>query len=130
MGTSELPKVDMLNVAKNSRRQRRMISGFAPDIGLAIIDYGRNLQLDTFYLRSQNQRDFYRDPSGKVRKEPFFNNSPCTAYDKASASFLAPTVYHRDKQPVVYPYAYKKDFLNQYNLVGTYAEVSDIRYKR
>lgn len=128
MNTSELPKVDMLNVAKNSRRQRRMIQGFAPE-GLTIINYGRNFELDTFYLRAQNQRDFYRDPSGKVRKEPFFNNSPC-AYDKASASFLAQTVYHRDKQPVVYPYAYKKDFMNPYNLVGTYSEVTDTRYKR
>lgn len=129
MNTSEMPKVDMLNVAKNSRVQRRMIEGFAPDIGLSVIDYGRSLQLDTFYLRAQNQRDFYRDPSGKVRKEPFFHNSPCTI-DKASASFLVPTVWHRDKQPVVFPYASKKDFLNPYNLVGTYAELTDNRYKR
>lgn len=128
MNTSELPKVDMLNVAKNSRRQRRMIQGFAPE-GLAVIDYGRNFQLDTFYLRAQDQRDFYRDPSGKVRKEQFFKHTPC-GYDKASESFLAPTVYHRDKQPVVYPYTFKKDFLNPYNLVGTYSEFTDCRYKR
>ena len=130
MTTTEMPKVNMLAISKNSQRTRKMIKGFAPDIGLTIVDYGRNFELDAYYLLCQGQRDFYRDPSNKIRINPFFLNSPCGPFDHASASFLMPTRYHRDDQPVVYPYTYKKDFLTPFCMIGTYDEGSDVHFKR
>ncbi|XP_068140708.1 unconventional myosin-Vb [Drosophila tropicalis] len=72
MPTIIAPEVDMLQVSKSSQVQRRAILGFAPRIGLKVVDYGDLDRIDNFYLESQKYRDYYRDPNNQIKKPQRF----------------------------------------------------------
>ncbi|ALC39256.1 CG43796 [Drosophila busckii] len=131
------PEVDMLAVSARSRKTRRAILGFAPRIGLSIVDYTETERSDNFYLECQNYRDYYRDPYNKLNKPDRFklHQGRCgIKLDKSVEELMKPADWVTERQPVVYPIEYRS-YMNlgigfEEIFKGRFDKDSCVRYKR
>lgn len=132
-----IPEVDMIKVAKNAEVQRRAILGFAPRIGLVIVDHGDLDRIDNFYLECQKYRDYYRDPHHKLHKPPRFrlHQGKCAIkLDHSVQELTRPIQWVQEKQPVVYPLS--RDTAMRLGMPmtpmirGTFDRKTSIAYKR
>ncbi|KAH8335232.1 hypothetical protein KR067_005832 [Drosophila pandora] len=101
-----IPEVDMLKVATNADVQRRAILGFAPRIGMVIVDYDDLDRIDNFYLQCQKYRDYYRDPHHKIHKPTRFrqHQGKCAIrLDRTVEELTQPIRWVEERKPVVYP---------------------------
>ncbi|XP_016979646.1 uncharacterized protein LOC108044983 [Drosophila rhopaloa] len=101
-----IPEVDMRIVARNAEVQRRGILGFAPRIGLSIVDYDDLDRIDSFYLQSQKFRDYYRDPHNRLHKPPRFqrHQGKCgIKLDHSVGHLTQPIRWVEEQRPLVYP---------------------------
>lgn len=130
------PDVDMLLVSRSSRNQRQSIRGFAPRIGLSVVDYGRVEEIDTFYMDCQNFRDYYRDPYNKLPRPTVFKKhyGKCglRSRDKCSELLMLPVQWRCETQPVMYAVDYGRHLhLDEgIQLSGLHDKTSCIKYKR
>ncbi|KAH8357261.1 hypothetical protein KR200_009149 [Drosophila serrata] len=132
-----IPEVDMLKVSKNAEVQRRAILGFAPRIGLTIVDYGDLDRIDNFYLESQKYRDYYRDPHNKLHKPLRFSlhQGKCAIkLDTSVEQLTRPIIWTTERQPLVYPLsgdtAMHLGMSIPPMIRGTHAKSSSIAFKR
>lgn len=136
MSFIKTPEVDMLQVAKSSQNQRKSLRGFAPEVGLSIVDYGRLYDIDQFYIDCQHFRDYYRDPYNKLPRPSEFkrHHGKCglRTRDKCSELLMLPVNWVRETPPVIYPLNYGRQLsLNEgIKLTGQYDWTSCIKYKR
>ncbi|XP_052853828.1 uncharacterized protein LOC128263142 [Drosophila gunungcola] len=101
-----IPEVDMRIVAQNAELQRRAILGFAPRIGLSIVDYDDLDRIDNFYLECQKFRDYYRDPHNKLHKPSRFrqHQGKCgIKLDHSVQHLTQPIRWVEEQRPLVYP---------------------------
>ncbi|XP_017060615.1 uncharacterized protein LOC108100973 [Drosophila ficusphila] len=107
MNKEPIPEVDMWQVAKNAEVQRRAILGFAPRIGLVIVDYDDLDRIDSIYLQCQKLRDYYRDPHNKLHKPTGFqpHRRKCgIKVDQSVQHLTQPIRWVEERRPVVYPF--------------------------
>lgn len=137
MPRSYNPRPDMPFVSQDARKLRNSISGFLPNIGLSMIDYGRSADIDRFYLLCQNHRDAYKDFSGKIHPIPEFCKSEkkyASRPDPTSIYVMQPINYMIEQRPVVYPLTTSRRGRPHndgmaINLVGRYNDRSCVLYK-
>lgn len=131
-----VPEVDMMAVARSSQLQRKCIRGFAPRIGLTVVDYKRLDDIDDFYIESQNFRDYYRDPYNKLdRPVPYRKHyGTCGRHyiDKCSPPLMQPIIWVKESKPIICPVKYSRELnLDEgIRIGGLYDITSCIKYKR
>lgn len=132
------PRADMMLVSHDAKKLRNSLSGFLPNIGLSMVDYGRSADIDRFYVACQTHRDFYKDFTGKLRPAPGFERperhyesrpSPTDVYVKL------PLRYPIERRPVVYPLTLERTGRLagqgvEIRLEGKYDAESCIKFKR
>lgn len=131
-----VPEVDMLAVARSSQHQRKSIRGFAPRIGLTVVDYKRLDDIDDFYIESQNFRDYYRDPYNKLNRPVTYSKHYGTCgrhmIDKCSPLLMQPITWVQESKPIICSVKYGRNLnLDEgIQLGGRYDITSCIKYKR
>lgn len=132
------PRADILLVSQDAKKLRNSISGFLPNIGLSMVDYGRSADIDRFYVACQQHRDFYKDFTGRIQRVPGFERperhfqsrpNPTDVYVKL------PLRYPIERRPVVYPLTLERTGRPpgqgvEIRLSGTYDMESCIKFKR
>ncbi|XP_016967594.1 uncharacterized protein LOC108036120 [Drosophila biarmipes] len=106
MRNEPIPEVDMRTVAQNAEVQRKGILGFAPRVGMVIVDYDDLDRIDNFYLESQKYRDYFRDPHNMLHKPPRFrqHQGKCgIKLDHSVYHLTQPILWVEERQPLVYP---------------------------
>ncbi|XP_017068585.1 uncharacterized protein LOC108106175 [Drosophila eugracilis] len=101
-----VPEVDMRIVAQSAEIHRQGILGFAPRIGLGIVDYSELDRIDNFYMESQKYRDYYRDPHNIMHKPDVFqrHQGKCgIKMDVTVQNLTEPIRWVEERRPVVYP---------------------------
>ena len=95
-----------MSVSKNMQKIRNQ-KGFQPDhITSSVINYRRMKEIDEFYNLCQAHRDYYKDRTGKIRKNPFFEmpQRKYHALSNPTFDYIKELVkYYRQDQPIVYP---------------------------
>lgn len=97
----------MIYYKDNDSRRFRDTSRYLPKgVHLNIIDYQRMRDIDRFYCLCQEQRDFYKDHSGRVRCVPFFKEYSKEYEPKSITSDFAnqKVVYKTIEHPIFYSY--------------------------
>lgn len=131
-----VPEVDMLVVARSSQHQRKSIRGFAPRIGLSVVDYKRLDDIDDFYVESQNFRDYYRDPYNKLNRPVVYmkHYGTCGRHyiDKCSQLLMQPIIWVKESKPIICPVKYSRglNLDDGIQLAGRYDTTPCIKYKR
>lgn len=133
-----MAKPDVLLISKDAKKLRNNISGFLPNIGLSMIDYQRNAEIDRFYNLCQNHRDYYKEYTGRIPKVTEFNKSTkmyASRPDPTSIYVLQPIRYVKESHPPIYPLTTErrgKPNNSGLNIMlnGQYNSSSCIRYKR
>ena len=138
MPKSYCPKADIMVVSKDAKKLRNSLSGFLPNIGLSMIDYGRSAEVDRFYLSCQNHRDYYKDFTGRMPRVEEFIISPkqfASSPEPTNVYVQQPLYYLAERRPLVYPVTIERkgrppnDKLS-IDLSGQYNAVSCVKYKR
>lgn len=106
MPRSYCPRPQQNVVSLDARKLRNRISGFLPNIGLSMINYGRSAAIDRFYISCQNHRDYYKDFTGRMPRIHEFemgNKLFASRPSPTEAYVSQPTYYIAERLPVVYP---------------------------
>lgn len=106
MPKSYCPRPDILLVSQDAKKLRNSISGFLPNIGLSMIDYGRSAENDKFYILCQSHRDYYKDFTGRTNRVKEFE-IPKHLYASSplptDVYVTQPMYYMTELRPVTYP---------------------------
>ncbi|XP_023163301.1 uncharacterized protein LOC111594292 [Drosophila hydei] len=114
MEQEKIPEADMWCVSKNARKHRRVVLDFIPNIALPIVDYADVDRIDSFYLESQEYRDYYRDPYDKLHKplKFIYLQGKCGVKPDTSVEQLRqPNIWAPKRVPPVLPVEYQS-YLN------------------
>lgn len=122
----------------DSRKFRNIITKLTPHIGLSCVDYGRNFQIDKFYLDCQKHRDFFKDSTERLHGIEYFNmpsNEYDTRPDLTTVYLKLPQENFKLSQPILYSLPSKSgvSFVNMNKIIdlrGTYNIPACIKYKR
>ncbi|EDW78082.1 uncharacterized protein Dwil_GK24199 [Drosophila willistoni] len=96
-----IPEVNMVQVSRNARIQRKEILQFNMP-GLKIIDYSEMQRLDKFFLDCQDLRDYYRDPDNKLHEPSKFRNPGRCGIkpDRVMSELFKPVEWVTQSKPV------------------------------
>lgn len=106
MPKSYCPRPDQLIVSQDAKKLRNSISGFLPNIGLSMIDYGRSAEVDRFYISCQNHRDYYKDFTGRMPRIKEFEMGRkifASRPEPTEVYVQQPIRYMVELRPVTYP---------------------------
>lgn len=120
----------------DGKQMRSNLIGFEPP-GLSMIDYARTNEIDAFYIACQKHRDYYKDISGRLVKDPYFVLHP-RLFSKPTPIlplYNQPDKYMVERRPVVFPNTTGRKGRPQndgtkINLKGRYDANSCIKYMR
>lgn len=138
MPKSYCPRPDQLIVSQDAKKLRNSISGFLPNIGLSMIDYGRSGVVDRFYISCQNHRDYYKDFTGRMPRIAEFEMGQklyASRPEPTDVYVTQPIRYMVERRPVTYPVTLERrgrpanDGLT-IKMAGQYDAMPCLRFKR
>lgn len=125
-------------VSQDAKKLRNSISGFLPNIGLSMVDYGRSAAVDRFYISCQNHRDYYKDFTGRALRVAEFERPQRQYQSRPTPTDVyvwQPIQFMVERRPVTYPITVQRRGRPlgdgpEIKIAGQYDMNSCIKYKR